>query len=1021
MKITFQTTEENISSKLHTSAREAGTEVRRIGSQKSYILDLSAGGGQNQIYEQQGRRTKDIMQEMQTKDVSMTRNYMAVMSNCMSDGDFARLQKDGYDVGSMKVDETVTIVDKIKASLLEAGVSVSGYTDTIDMDTLTEITGSQALAQDMKNAFKEQGAPLTEETAKKAMQALSEAQELKEPTQETKNYMVKYGMEPTLSSLYLAQYSSGSETGSYQGGYYREENGYLTRQPGELSMESLLPQIEKIAKEAGIADLEKAQEAAQKMLGNGIPLTEETLRAYLKMDEMKIPGQYDLFDAMAAAVLDGREPKDADLTGNASIWEQAKELWERTQSLSDGAADLAAADGETLTLEKLSAAQLLLDSGYQNIKGENIAARRQLEEVRLQMTIEANRVLLQSGYAIETRELEQVVDALKEAEDSYNRILFGGETIEENAQRAQCYNEAVETAAQLPYLPAAVSGKVAFADNDINLKQIKTEGENLAQQYQKAEKQYETLGTAPRRDLGDSIKKAFENTDMDGILEELSMESTASNKRAVRILGYNGMEITKENIETVRAADSELQTVIRKMTPAAVLKMIREGKNPLEMTAAELSEYFEQNGETKQEEQEKYARYLYKLEQHGEISKEEKESYIGIYRLLRQVEKTDGAVIGQLIGQGAELSFGNLLSAVRTRRTGSLELTADGETGVQSQVISSGKRIDEQIQTAFYQDLAKEAYERMDADKVVEIAPTLETELEPFTEQLRMLDGAENGEKDAAYQKEQAVRCHAAAQAKDSAISLLTQLEEPVTIENVLAAEEYQKDLAQTFKKIRKEADTYFEKAKDSFAGTLSELEKAFTDAKEPEEAYRQLTETEKEILENAMYENQEISYLDLRELGLAYKQVGFMAHLARQQEAYEIPLLMEDSVTALHLRIVHSDEEKGGVEASMEIGQEKRISIKLQVQANEVTGVLVASSEESGAFLAAVREDLEAAVSELGLTAKELQTGFREDLKENFTQKTAQGREQMEISTKTLYRVAGTVIGAVRRQMERS
>ena len=145
------------------------------------------------------------------------------------------------------------------------------------------------------------------------------------------------------------------------------------------------------------------------------------------------------------------------------------------------------------------------------------------------------------------------------------------------------------------------------------------------------------------------------------------------------------------------------------------------------------------------------------------------------------------------------------------------------------------------------------------------------------------------------------------------------------------------------------------------------------------------------------------------------------MAHLARQQEAYEIPLLMEDSVTALHLRIVHSDEEKGGVEASMEIGQEKRISIKLQVQADEVTGVLVASSEESGAFLAAVREDLEAAISELGLTAKELQTGFREDLKENFTQKTAQGREQMETSTKTLYRVAGTVIGAVRRQMERS
>ena len=48
------------------------------------------------------------------------------------------------------------------------------------------------------------------------------------------------------------------------------------------------------------------------------------------------------------------------------------------------------------------------------------------------------------------------------------------------------------------------------------------------------------------------------------------------------------------------------------------------------------------------------------------MTKEEKEAYIGIYRLLRQLEKTDGAAIGALLQQGAEPTLKNLLTAVRS-------------------------------------------------------------------------------------------------------------------------------------------------------------------------------------------------------------------------------------------------------------------------------------------------------------------------------------------------------------------
>ena len=48
------------------------------------------------------------------------------------------------------------------------------------------------------------------------------------------------------------------------------------------------------------------------------------------------------------------------------------------------------------------------------------------------------------------------------------------------------------------------------------------------------------------------------------------------------------------------------------------------------------------------QEQERFSKYLWKLEQNHEISEEERSSYIGIYRLIAQVEKGDGAALGSV-------------------------------------------------------------------------------------------------------------------------------------------------------------------------------------------------------------------------------------------------------------------------------------------------------------------------------------------------------------------------------------
>lgn len=87
----------------------------------------------------------------------------------------------------------------------------------------------------------------------------------------------------------------------------------------------------------------------------------------------------------------------------------------------------------------------------------------------------------------------------------------------------------------------------------------------LRESYEKAGESYETLMTAPRRDFGDSIQKAFGN--IDEVLQEAGLEVTEENRRAVRILGYNRMEITPENVERVLQADEQVKSVVEKLTP----------------------------------------------------------------------------------------------------------------------------------------------------------------------------------------------------------------------------------------------------------------------------------------------------------------------------------------------------------------------------------------------------------------------------------------------------------------------
>ncbi|MDE6675907.1 MAG: hypothetical protein K2K19_14045, partial [Acetatifactor sp.] len=310
---------------------------------------------------------------------------------------------------------------------------------------------------------------------------------------------------------------------------------------------------------------EQERDAAAWLIQRGLEVDHDSLRRAMEIRSVDFPvAKESVAQAAAAAIADGCDPLDGNLADPRSIRQKAYDLMAYYQS----------SDAE-----------------------RRINDHRMLEEIRLRMTVETNVKLLESGFSIDTRPIEETIEALKQAQQQLAREFFPEPELsdEEAAVRYQQLQSAWQVAEELPGLPIDTVGRwqerIQGAD-DPTLEEFHREGRALQADYEKAGQRYEAIWTQPRADMGDSIRKAFAN--VDDILQDLGYELTEENRRAVRVLGYNRMEITPEHVEQIKTACSTVEEITRQMTPAAVLRMIRDGVNPLEQSLPQLQEYFEE-------------------------------------------------------------------------------------------------------------------------------------------------------------------------------------------------------------------------------------------------------------------------------------------------------------------------------------------------------------------------------------------------------------------------------------------
>jgi len=342
----------------------ATKEARSNGIQ----LDISDKVMDNEAYGH-GLTTEDIMQQAANTDVSVQKDFMVVMSNCVSGEDLQKMQEEGFNPANVDVETYVNIVDKIKVTLAQAGVEVAGYNDNVNVDKIEEITGSrvsaETLANDLSKMLVESDMPVTNENVEDLVRAIMEASGITEISDDVMKYMVVNHKAPTIENLYKAQFSSAGNMQQAQG-YYSDgvagSGNYYAKKADSVNWDNLEKQLASVVSQAGLDTDEKTKSDAfgyaKWLVQSGIELNAENLTLVSDLKRLKLPmEQKELEEICVTALENGKSPVKALMTGETSIAAQAKELVETVEGISDEAVHAVAKSDEEINIKNLADAQ----------------------------------------------------------------------------------------------------------------------------------------------------------------------------------------------------------------------------------------------------------------------------------------------------------------------------------------------------------------------------------------------------------------------------------------------------------------------------------------------------------------------------------------------------------------------------------------------------------------------------------------------------------------------------------------
>ena len=306
---------------------------------------------------------------------------------------------------------------------------------------------------------------------------------------------------------------------------------------------------------------------------------------------------------------------------------------------------------------------------------------------------------------------------------------------------------------------------------------------------------------------------------------------------------------------------------------------------------------------------------------------------IGIYRLLDKVNKSDGAVIGQDVRDGRELSFSSLLSALRTRKSKGIDREVDDEFGGLKEVVSNGESISDQISAAFGSSVVSKLQKELSPAVLKDRNESYMSDpLELLLDECQGSEGALRETTEYYEQRAEEIR-QMASESDEQILHILKQVELPDSLMNVHLMRSYLEQGAKEYLK-------FFTREGSE------EIIEAFDNPQLLSEVY--------EEKENALADHlreqkdaEDVTSDTVKEIAVMAGSISFYRQMRRFQK-YEVPIVTERGVTACAVTVRQGDRaEKGTVEISISSSRFGSLQATFKVAGTQVSGFV--TSEEEG------------------------------------------------------------------------
>ena len=862
------------------------------------------------------------------------------------------IDKEGYNLTDASKDEMLTIIDKIRVELAMHSKDYRAYGTPINKEALIKATGSKALANEVSNRLNDKGIELKEEDLVSIEDTMKKIDKLEDLNSKTKLYMVSNNVEATIDGIYNAQMATNSTFN-------------MSSTISDADLDGMRNQLVRVVQSSNCEDLKAALENAKLLLKSDIPVTTTNLENLEKLDlvdvnEIKsLTGKAQILDKMVDNLALGESINNVYVTSKYSKLEVVEMAYEASNNAGIKEIKTCIDNKLSINLENIykavkandkgkdvfdpnEALALIKDIRLEDNNTDNTkanAAYYTLLETRILMTSSASAFLVNNADKLLSTPISKLNEELIKGLDSTGNLAA-------DIRSAIGVSTRVEEIKETPLFAFSKLINTSEAATILTINTVANVGMQIKSKLDLYDKTYEIVGTQIRPDLGDSMSKAVKNSAVE-ILSSLGLEDNKANRDAVRILALNGMEETTDNINKVKTVNETLKNLINNMKPETALKMIRDGINPMESDISDLNEYLvEQNSEASLANEEKFAKFLYKLDRTNNITADERKMFIGIYRMMNIFTKDAGESVGRLIKQGVDVSMGNLITAFESRKHSGIDRTIDDNTGLASiegeinyykalfnnnkNFITPNtlKKIDNKY------GIEKESVNKFINDISVEYDYRLEQELDnEYTRELLEKSNVEDRIYNDLLQAD-----------LEENMGNLRAVNELIKSDNFIIANAAispvkVKGIGEVIEKIgqKEELDNYIEELREASNDSLeAAIEGRLVGTNNDSSTANMMEMAGANALSNLNFEMLELLRINNRQFNYASK--------LRDKGEYRIPYTSEDGIGMINLKLVSTSEFKGQIAIELDSKEYGKTSLNMQVSNDTIAASIKVS-----------------------------------------------------------------------------